>query len=72
MGFPVCRACRQGELVPLSDYGPEGASLVYKAWVCTNPGCGVGVKVTRGELTRFRARPAASSGRRAPAPPRVK
>ena len=34
-GFPVCLKCEHGVLVPLSDYGREGASIHYKAWVCT-------------------------------------
>lgn len=49
-GFPVCRECGQGELVPLSDFGSQGASVVYKAWVCTNPECGFNVKIRNGEV----------------------
>jgi hypothetical protein len=49
-GFPVCRECSQGELVPLSDFGSQGASVVYKAWVCTNPECGFNVKIRNGEV----------------------
>ena len=36
----ACQRCDTGTLVPLSDYGGEGATLVFKAWVCTNPACG--------------------------------
>ena len=25
--FPPCRACGRGELVPLSDFGPQGAEM---------------------------------------------
>ena len=37
---PACRKCQQGLLIPLSDYGRDGAPTTYKAWVCTNPDCG--------------------------------
>ena len=30
--FPVCKKCEAGALVPLSDYGREGAPIMYKAW----------------------------------------
>jgi hypothetical protein len=67
-GFPRCRACGRGELVPLSDFGPQGAELRYKAWVCTNPACGFAVKIHGGELLRHRGAgaPPAAPG---PAPP---
>lgn len=48
--FPVCRECNAGELVPLSDFGSQGASVLYKAWVCTNPECGFNVKIRNGEV----------------------
>ena len=48
--FPECRQCDSGDLVPLSDFGGEGASLMYKAWVCTNPDCGFNLKIRKGEL----------------------
>ncbi len=48
--FPECRQCDTGDLVPLSDFGGEGASLMYKAWVCTNPDCGFNLKIRKGEL----------------------
>ena len=35
--FPACQKCGSGTLIPLSDYGRDGASVTYKAWVCTNP-----------------------------------
>ncbi len=50
-GFPVCLKCEQGVLVPLSDYGREGASIHYKAWVCTNPECGYNLRIDNGELS---------------------
>ena len=41
--FPECVKCEDGVLVPLSDYGPDGASLKFKAWACTNPSLGRGI-----------------------------
>jgi hypothetical protein len=48
--WPKCRKCTEGELVPLSDYGTEGATVTYKAWVCTNPSCGFNLKIHKGNL----------------------
>jgi len=49
-GFPECRKCGSGDLVPLSDFGNQGAPIEYKAWVCTNPGCGFNLKTRNGEI----------------------
>jgi hypothetical protein len=49
--FPACVKCNKGVLVPLSDYGRDGASLKYKAWVCTNPDCGFNIRIDNGELS---------------------
>jgi hypothetical protein len=49
--FPECRKCGQGVLVPLSDYGREGAEIRYKAWVCTNPECGFNIRIDNGEVS---------------------
>ena len=32
--LPRCRKCEDGVLLPLSDYGRDGAPIRYKAWVC--------------------------------------
>jgi hypothetical protein len=48
--FPRCRQCGDGDLVPLSDFSNQGASLMYKAWVCTNVDCGYNVKIRSGEI----------------------
>ena len=48
--WPICRKCGKGDLVPLSDYGTEGASILYKAWMCTNPACGYNIKIHKGNL----------------------
>jgi len=49
--FPKCQKCATGFLVPLSDYGREGASILYKAWVCTNPECGFNLRIDNGEIS---------------------
>ncbi|HID94717.1 MAG TPA: hypothetical protein EYP53_01490 [Candidatus Latescibacteria bacterium] len=49
--FPNCQRCETGVLVPLSDYGRDGASITYKAWVCTNPDCGFHLRIDNGEVS---------------------
>jgi hypothetical protein len=49
--YPECQKCNTGVLIPLSDYGREGASIMYKAWVCTNPECGFNIRIDNGELS---------------------
>jgi len=49
--FPECQKCGRGILIPLSDYGREGASIRYKAWVCTNPDCGFNIRIDNGEIS---------------------
>ena len=48
--FPKCLKCKAGDLVPLSDFGSQGAAIHYKAWVCTNPECGYNIKIRNGDL----------------------
>ena len=50
--FPSCKKCEGGELVPLSDFGSQGAAIQYKAWVCTNPECGFNIKIRNGDVYR--------------------
>ncbi len=50
MVFPRCRKCGAGDLVPLSDFGSQGAPIQYKAWVCTNPQCLFNVKIRNGDI----------------------
>jgi hypothetical protein len=52
--FPSCQKCDKGVLVPLSDYGREGAAIMYKAWVCTNPDCGFNLRIDNGEVSMGR------------------
>ena len=49
--LPTCQKCSNGVLVPLSDYGRDGASIHYKAWVCTSPECGFNLRIDNGELS---------------------
>ena len=48
--FPKCQKCKAGDLVPLSDFGSQGATIHYKAWVCTNPDCGFNLKIRNGDI----------------------
>lgn len=48
---PTCLKCHLGVLLPLSDYGQDGSSVLYKAWVCTNPECGFSIRIDKGEVT---------------------
>jgi hypothetical protein len=43
--------CGEGRLVPLSDYGTDGASVTYKAWACINPVCGFQLRIDKGQVT---------------------
>lgn len=52
--FPKCLKCGTGDLLPLSDYGREGASIRYKAWVCSNPDCGFNLRIDNGEISMGR------------------
>ena len=49
--FPICKKCEGGVLLPLSDYGREGADIRYKAWVCHNPACGFHLRIDNGEIS---------------------
>ena len=51
MEFPACRRCSVGTLLPLSDYGRDGAPITYKAWVCNNPACGFNLRIDNGEIS---------------------
>ena len=53
--LPDCRKCREGALLPLSDYGRDGAPITYKAWVCSNPDCGFNLRIDNGEISLGRA-----------------
>ena len=53
--FPACLKCNTGVLLPLSDYGRDGAPIRYKAWVCSNPNCGFNVRIDNGEISLGRS-----------------
>ena len=52
--FTSCLKCNKGTLLPLSDYGRDGAPIMYKAWVCNNPECGFNIRIDNGEISRGR------------------
>jgi hypothetical protein len=49
--FTDCLKCKGGVLLPLSDYGRDGAPIMYKAWVCNNPECGFNIRIDNGEIS---------------------
>ena len=49
--LPACRKCGDGVLLPLSDYGRDGAAITFKAWACSNSACGFNVRIDNGELS---------------------
>ena len=49
--LPMCQKCKSGTLLPLSDYGRDGAPITYKAWVCDNPECGFNIRIDNGEIS---------------------
>jgi hypothetical protein len=49
--YPDCKKCNEGVLLPLSDYGRDGAPITYKAWVCSNPSCGFNIRIDNGEIS---------------------
>ncbi|WP_310780408.1 hypothetical protein [Candidatus Palauibacter scopulicola] len=44
-------SCTKGVLLPLSDYGRDGAPIRYKAWVCSDPKCGFNIRIDNGEIS---------------------
>ncbi len=48
--WPECRSCQKGSLLPLSDFGSQGAPIHYKAWVCSSPDCGFNLKIRNGDV----------------------
>src|SRR6266508_3985110 len=49
--WPASKKCQQGLLIPLSNYGRDGAPITYKAWVCSNPDCGFNIRIDNGEIS---------------------
>jgi hypothetical protein len=49
--WPNCKKCSGGILIPLSDYGRDGATIMYKAWVCSDPDCGFNLRIDNGEIS---------------------
>ena len=50
-GFPRCLKCENGILLPLSDYGRDGAPISSRAWVCSSPESGFNIRIDNGEIT---------------------
>jgi hypothetical protein len=55
--YPTCKKCGDGMLLPLSDYGRDGAPIHFKAWVCHNPVCGFNIRIDNGEISMGRELP---------------
>ena len=53
--FAQCLKCKEGVMLPLSDYGRDGAPIKYKAWACTNPTCGFNIRIDNGEISYGRS-----------------
>ena len=51
MELPKCQKCKEGRLIPLSDYGQEGSAVIFKAWACTDPECGFSLRIDKGDVT---------------------
>ncbi|MEO5510762.1 MAG: hypothetical protein ABIS27_09025 [Longimicrobiales bacterium] len=49
--YPTCRKCEKGTMLPLSDYGRDGAPITFKAWVCSNQECGFNIRIDNGEIS---------------------
>ena len=54
MEYPPCLKCDLGMMLPLSDYGRDGAAIHFKAWVCHNPVCGHTIRIDNGEISAAR------------------
>ena len=52
--WPDCLSCKEGVLLPLSDFGRQGAAAAihYKAWVCNSPDCDYNIKIRNGDVFR--------------------
>jgi hypothetical protein len=51
LSFPECHKCHVGILLPLSDYGRDGATIMYKAWTCSHPECGFNIRIDNGDIS---------------------
>jgi hypothetical protein len=51
MEWTKCTACNKGVLLPLSDYGPDGSSVIVKVWACSNRACRWTIRVDKGQVT---------------------
>ena len=51
MELPNCMKCGEGRMIPLSDYGTDGAAVMFKAWGCIKPDCGFSIRIDKGQVT---------------------
>ncbi len=49
MELPSCGKCELGKMIPLSDYGPDGSAVIFKAWVCTR--CKFALRIDKGDIS---------------------
>ncbi len=56
-----CPKCGH-RMVPLSDYGPNGSSVQYKAWVCIE--CPYQVRIDKGYVSRVMRNPSETAAER--------
>jgi len=49
--WPPCPRCNKRHLLPLSDYGEHGASVLFKAWACPDPSCGYAMRIDKGDVS---------------------
>jgi len=61
--LPQCPSCGTGSLLPLSDYGPDGSMVLYKAWACSKSSCGFVIRADKGTVTYGKARERTGGGR---------
>jgi hypothetical protein len=50
MNWTECMVCKKGVLLPLSDFGGDGAAVIFKAWTCSNKVCGFTIRIDKGQL----------------------
>ena len=48
--FPLCPKCKKELLLPLSDYGQDGATVQWKVWACGSDECRYSIRVDKGTV----------------------
>lgn len=57
MELPLCPRCRVSKLIPLSDWGLEGATITFKTWTCVDLKCQFMIKSVKGEPVYYNLGP---------------